>query len=118
MVIFGTVSESFRRSSIRKSSKVCCHEEKRPSTEFLGLSDRWGSSRISGRLHFTKDPETIAKKMASKEVSPKGLGSAIRMVQYFINRGGKDLSAARKRKLEAAKRILQERNQQEKARAK
>jgi hypothetical protein len=40
-------------------------------------------------------------------VSPKGLGSGIRMIQYFINRGGKNLSAARRRELERAKRILQ-----------
>ena len=63
---------------------------------------------------FTKDPETIAKTMASKKVSPKGIGSAIRMVQYFINRGGKGLSATRRRKLEAAKRILQSKTKPEK----
>jgi tRNA(adenine34) deaminase len=56
---------------------------------------------------FTKDAETIAKAMASKKVSPKGIGSGIRMIQFFINRAGKDLPAARKRELEKAKRILQ-----------
>jgi tRNA(adenine34) deaminase len=56
---------------------------------------------------FSKDAKTIARTMASKKVSPKALGSAIRMVQYFINRGGKGLSAARKRELEKAKHILQ-----------
>jgi len=45
--------------------------------------------------------------MARKDVSPKGLGSAVRMIQYFINRGGKGLSATRRRELERAKRILQ-----------
>ncbi|PYR40082.1 MAG: hypothetical protein DMF93_12020 [Acidobacteria bacterium] len=54
---------------------------------------------------------TIARTMARKNVSPKGLGSAIRMVQYFINRGGKGLSATRRRELERAKRILQRRRQ-------
>jgi hypothetical protein len=34
---------------------------------------------------FAKDAHTIARVMATKKVSPKGLGSAIRMVQYFIN---------------------------------
>jgi tRNA(adenine34) deaminase len=58
---------------------------------------------------FTKDAETIAKIMAKPEVSPKGIGSAIRMVQYFINRGGKGLSRERKKELEKAKRLLQER---------
>jgi hypothetical protein len=57
---------------------------------------------------FTKDAETIAKGMASKKVSPKGIGSGIRMVQYFINRAGKNLPAKQKRNLEKAKRILQE----------
>ena len=57
---------------------------------------------------FAKDAQTIARRMASKKVSPKGLGSGIRMIQYFINRAGKGLSATRKRELEKAKRILQE----------
>ncbi|MBW2982137.1 DUF3175 domain-containing protein [Candidatus Woesearchaeota archaeon] len=57
---------------------------------------------------FTKDAKTIAKILAKPEVSPKGIGSAIKMVQYFINRAGKGLSKARKRELEKAKKILQE----------
>jgi hypothetical protein len=56
---------------------------------------------------FTKDSETIARGMASKKVSPKGIGSGIRMVQYFINRAGKDLPASRKKELEKAKKLLQ-----------
>ncbi len=62
---------------------------------------------------FTKEPEEIARVMASKKVCPKGLGSAIRMVQYFINRGGKGLSATRREKLERAKRLLQARRDEE-----
>ena len=58
---------------------------------------------------FTKDAETIARHMASKKVSPKGVGSGVRMIQYFINRAGKGLSASRRRELEKAKRILQAR---------
>jgi Protein of unknown function (DUF3175) len=65
---------------------------------------------------FTKDANTIARGMASKKVSPKGLGSGIRMIQYFINRGGKGLSASRKKKLEQAKHILQEKLRKQKAR--
>jgi hypothetical protein len=56
---------------------------------------------------FTKDAETIARVMAKSEVSPKGIGSAIRMVQYFINRAGKGLSKERKKELEKAKKLLQ-----------
>jgi hypothetical protein len=47
--------------------------------------------------------------MARKDVSPGGVGSGIRMIQYFINRGGKNLSASRRAELEKAKRILQRR---------
>ena len=57
---------------------------------------------------FTKDAETIARTMASKKVSPKGLGSGIKMIQFHINRGGKGLPAKQKRELEKAKHLLQE----------
>jgi len=58
---------------------------------------------------FTKDARTIAKTMAKKSVSPKGIGSGIRMIQYFINRAGKNLSVTRQRESEKAKVILQKR---------
>jgi tRNA(adenine34) deaminase len=56
---------------------------------------------------FTREAATIARSMASKKVSPKGTASGIRMVQYFINRSGKGLTANRKKELEEAKAILQ-----------
>jgi tRNA(adenine34) deaminase len=62
---------------------------------------------------FTKDARTIARAMASKKVSPRGIGSGIRMIQFFINRAGKNLPAARKRELEKAKRILQEKRKKD-----
>jgi hypothetical protein len=59
---------------------------------------------------FTRDAQTIAKTMGQKSVSPKGIGSGIRMIQYFINRAGKNLSMNQKRELEKAKTILQKKN--------
>ena len=67
---------------------------------------------------FTKDAETIARIMASKKASPKGLGSGIRMIQYFINRAGKGMPLKRKRELEKAKRILQDKARRERAKPK
>ena len=67
---------------------------------------------------FTQNAETIARAMASKRVSPKGIGSGIRMVQYFINRAGKGLSASRRRELEKAKRLLQEKMRAEQSQRK
>jgi len=58
---------------------------------------------------FTKDAATIARTLASKKVSPKGPGSGMRMLTYFINRAGKGLSATRRAELEKAKRLLSER---------
>ncbi len=57
---------------------------------------------------FTKDAKTIARIMGSKKVSPKGIGSGIKMIQFFINRAGKNLPPERKKELEEAKRLLQE----------
>ncbi len=61
---------------------------------------------------FTKSAATIARVMGSKKVSPKGIASGIRMIQFFINRAGRNLSPARKKALEKAKRILQARAKQ------
>src|SRR5919109_4580061 len=58
---------------------------------------------------FSGSAAQIARTMARKDVSPRGLGSGIRMIQYFINRGGKNLSSRRRAELERAKRILQRR---------
>jgi hypothetical protein len=66
---------------------------------------------------YTKDAETIAKTMASKRVSPKGIGSGIRMVQLFINRAGRTLSPQRRRELEKAKRLLQQMSRRGRSRA-
>lgn len=63
---------------------------------------------------FTKDAETIARVMSSKEVSPKGIGSGIRMVQFFINRAGKNLPPDRKAELEKATEIMRNKLRKEK----
>jgi len=55
---------------------------------------------------FTKDAATIAKTLASKKVSPKGPASGLRMLTYFINRGGKGLDERRREELEKTKRLL------------
>lgn len=67
---------------------------------------------------FTGSAAEIARTMARKDVSPGGLGSGIRMIQYFINRGGKNLSARRRTELNRAKRILQQRAARQKPAAK
>ncbi len=58
---------------------------------------------------FKKDAATIARTLASKRVSPKGPGSGMRMLTYFINRAGRSLSASRREELERAKTLLSRR---------
>ncbi len=65
---------------------------------------------------FTKSAATIARTLASKKVSPKGPASGMRMLTYFINRGGRGLSASRRAELEKAKALLSRRIRPQKTR--
>jgi tRNA(adenine34) deaminase len=55
---------------------------------------------------FNQDAETVATHLASKKVSPKGPASGMRMLNFYINRAGKNLSRERHTELEKAKDIL------------
>lgn len=75
---------------------------------------RWVRNVTTDSTHppkdlFTKSASVIARSLASKKVSPKGPASGMRMLTYFLNRGGKGLSATRRRELERAKKLLHER---------
>jgi tRNA(adenine34) deaminase len=59
---------------------------------------------------------TIARTLASPKVSPKGPGSGMRMLTFYINRAGRGLSAERRAELEKAKSLLSERVQRERQR--
>lgn len=58
---------------------------------------------------FTRDADTIARVLATKRVSPKGIGSGYKMLLYFINRGGRGIPPRRRAELERAKRIMRRR---------
>lgn len=77
-------------------------------------SKRWVAKVKTDSTHparglFTRSASVIARALASRRVSPKGPQSGMRMLNYFINRGGKGLSSARRNELERAKKILSER---------
>jgi Protein of unknown function (DUF3175) len=55
---------------------------------------------------FNKSAPVIARTLASKKVSPKGPGSGMRMLTFYINRAGHNLSASRKAELQKAKKLL------------
>jgi hypothetical protein len=84
-----------------------------------GSNRRWVRKVKTDSTHppqglFTKTAPEIARALASKKVSPKGAASGMRMLTYFMNRGGKGLSASRKKELERAKKLLHERIEKEK----
>src|SRR5437773_1543499 len=81
---------------------------------------RWVANVKTDSTHppeglFTKEDPEIARALASKRVSPKGPVSGLRMLTYFINRGGKGLSATRRAELEKAKILLSNRIHKKKA---
>jgi hypothetical protein len=83
-----------------------------------GKKKRWVASVQTDSTHppaglFTKSATTIARTLASKKVSPKGPGSGMRMLTYFINRSGRTLSAERRKELEKAKALLSRRVKRE-----
>lgn len=84
-----------------------------------GTTRRWSAevTATSDATHppeglFKKDAATIARTLASKKVSPKGPASGMRMLTFYINRAGHNLSASRLRKLEKAKQLLHQRVEQ------
>ena len=74
-------------------------------------SRRWVSKVTTDSTHpppglFKKSAAAIARTLASRRVSPKGLQSGMRMLTYFINRAGRGLSANRRAELQRAKDLL------------
>jgi tRNA(adenine34) deaminase len=60
---------------------------------------------------FNKSAPVIARSLASKRVSPKGPQSGMQMLNYYINRAGRNLSPTRRRELNKAKTLLSKRIQ-------
>jgi tRNA(Arg) A34 adenosine deaminase TadA len=74
---------------------------------------KWSAEVTTDSTHpdeglFNQSAATIAKALASKKVSPKGPASGMRMLNFYINRAGKNLSAPRHAELEKAKNLLSE----------
>jgi tRNA(adenine34) deaminase len=85
--------------------------------------NKWSSNVTSDATHpepglFKEDAETIASHLAKPEVSPNGPAQGMQMLNFYINRAGKNLSAERHQVLEHAKQrlhtIIEQHNKQEK----
>jgi len=75
---------------------------------------RWSAKVHTDSTHppeglFTKSAAVIARTLASPEVSPKGPGSGMRMLSFYINRAGRNLDTSRVAELKKAKELLHKR---------
>lgn len=73
--------------------------------------NRWSAEVDTDATHpehglFLKSPRIVAKKLATKKVSPKGPASGLRMLTFYMNRAGKNLNPERVAALGEAKEIL------------
>lgn len=55
---------------------------------------------------FTMNAQAIADSLASKEVSPQGPASGMRLLTFYLSHSAKRLSPSRLRSLEKARKIL------------
>ncbi|HZQ42748.1 MAG TPA: DUF3175 domain-containing protein [Acidobacteriaceae bacterium] len=100
-------------SSSTRSTSSSSRSTKSRSRSTTPPSRRWSakvktdSTRPAPGL-FKKSAKEIAEGLEKKSVSPEGPGQAMRMLSFYENRGGKNLSAERKHTLENAKDILRE----------
>jgi tRNA(Arg) A34 adenosine deaminase TadA len=74
---------------------------------------KWSAGVTTDSTHpdeglFNQSASAIAKALATKKVSPQGTASGMRMLNFYINRAGKNLSASRHAELEKAKNLLSE----------
>ena len=74
-------------------------------------TNKWSAEVETDSTHpdqglFSKSASVIAKALATEKVSPKGPASGMRMLNFYINRAGKNLTQSRHAELERAKTIL------------
>jgi hypothetical protein len=96
-----------QKTAAGKSTKRTAKNHETPATR------RWSAKVTTDSTHpqkglFLKSPTTIAHELATNEVSPKGPGSGMRMLTFYINRAGKNLGKGRLSDLQRAKKILSE----------
>jgi len=100
-------SREVSRANSTRSARAQTPRSKSPGKKWVASVNTESTHPPAGL--FKKDAATIARTLASKEVSPHGLRSGMSMLNFFINRGGRGLTASRRRELEKAKALLSER---------
>jgi tRNA(adenine34) deaminase len=109
-------------AAAKKSASKKSASKKTARKTSSGKVNRWSAKVTSDATHpepglFTRDAETIAKHLATPEVSPKGPAQGMQMLNFYINRAGKNLPAERHKVLEHAKELLSKITADEKEKA-
>jgi tRNA(Arg) A34 adenosine deaminase TadA len=94
----------FRQRRLAKAAARILQSEEPAMT----TKKKWSAKVDTDSTHpdeglFNQSASAIAKALASKKVSPKGPASGMRMLNFYINRAGKNLSSERHTELEKAK---------------
>lgn len=98
--------QAAQKSGAKRASRATAHSAKSSS----GVR-KWSAQVQTDSTHppkdlFNQSAEKIAGSLASKQVSPKGPSSGMRMLTFYINRAGHNLSTSRRAELEKAKKLL------------
>jgi tRNA(Arg) A34 adenosine deaminase TadA len=106
----GTLLSNFfrQRRQNKAATRILQTGEASSMTSKKTTKKKWSAKVDTDSTHpdeglFNKSASAIAKALASKEVSPKGPASGMRMLNFYINRAGKNLSQERHAELEKAK---------------
>ncbi len=96
-----------KKSAARKSpaKKSAAKKSTTPPSKRWSAKVKTDSTKPGPGL-FKQSAKKIAEGLASRKVSPEGPGQAMRMLNFYENRGGKNLSPERKSALEHAKDLL------------
>lgn len=76
---------------------------------FTGKSEKDATFFPKGTM--AKSAEEIYKAGKNKKYAPGGLGSAIKWITYYLNRGGKGIDPEQRKELEKARDMLQKDNE-------
>jgi hypothetical protein len=100
----GTLLTSFFRQ--RRQARAAARIPQTGKTP-MTTKKKWSAKVDTDSTHpdegLFNQSAAIAKALASKKVSPKGPASGMRMLNFYINRAGKNLSSERHAELEKAK---------------
>jgi tRNA(Arg) A34 adenosine deaminase TadA len=107
----GTLLTNFFRKRRQEKSQSRILQTGAATEETTMATKKWSAKVNTDSTHpdeglFNQSASSIAKALASKKVSPKGPASGMRMLNFYINRAGKNLLESRHAELEKAKTLL------------